>query len=62
MKEARPDVRYVSLPFDLLDWRGEEVPRLSTQERHEVANLGDVSEYLVLMHRALERSSATGQP
>ena len=62
MKEERPDIRYVTLPFELPDSHREGVPRPSTQDPNEVANLGGVSDYLARMHTALECSSATGQP
>lgn len=62
MKELRPDIRYVSLPFDLLDSHERGAPVPSPQERQEEANLAGVSECLALMHWALERGSATGKP
>ncbi len=62
MKEVCPDIHYVSLPFDPLDSHEREVPGPSTRERQEIANLAGASECLALLHWALERSSATGQP
>ena len=62
MKKARPETRYASLLSNLLDSQEKGTTGRPTHERREVVNLADVSENLALMHRALEQSSATGQP
>ncbi len=62
MEDALPDTRYARLLSDLNDPQAKVLPGPSTQDGQEVANHAGVSECLALMHRALERSSATGQP